>query len=147
MSDHDRTAAERLGAWWELDRERADQPEGNLHGGPDPETLPWADEDDTKGWNRLSINRTAPRPGLQAGELIMPSGMGSPRMLWMCFLMALIMTVLWVWFPLYLVSFFVGISGRVYAGVMTGSPILATLLLYLCGGRETKRDRQLAARL
>jgi hypothetical protein len=140
-----------VGAWWNLDRERAVQTDADLDSTvPDRNVLPWDVEDDTKGWDRLSLTwqrSKPPPPNVQTADLIMPSGLGTPRMIWRCFLMALIVTALYVWCPLYLVNFFVAISDRLYAGIMAGSPVVLTLLLYFCGVRETKRDRELAARL
>jgi hypothetical protein len=147
---YDRLAANRVGIWWNLDRERAARPEPNRTTDPDPSLLPWDADEDTRGWNRISLTwrgSKPPKPNIQAADLIMPSSLGTARSVAMCFLMALMITVLYIWFPMFGVAMFVHIPGSVYGGVMAGSPIALTLLLYVFGSRETKRDREYAARL
>jgi hypothetical protein len=64
-----------------------------------------------------------------------------------CFAMALMMSVLYVWTPTTLINVFVPIRGLVYAATMGGSVAVLTLLLYVWGAHETRRDRELAAKL
>ena len=108
------------------------------------------DEHPYKGWNRASIvfwSRKPYRPAVRAEDLLLPSGLGSLRMLRMCVAMGLMMTLLYVWTALLLVNVFVPLSGAVYGGVIAGAAIGLSLLLYVLGVRETRRDRELAARL
>ena len=102
------------------------------------------------GWDRASISyrsRKSYKPDIRAEDLVMPSGLGNLRMFGMCVGMALMMTVLYVWSPLYLVHFFVRMSGPLYGEVLGGAFVGLTAFLYLAGSRETRRDRKLAARL
>jgi hypothetical protein len=44
-------------------------------------------EDPNRGWNRASIqfrSRSGYKPAIRADDLLMPSGLGSWRMLWRC---------------------------------------------------------------
>ena len=104
-------------------------------------------EDPNYGWNRASVqyrSRRPYRPAVKAQDLVMPSGLGNARMLRTCFLMAGIITVLYVWIPLMFLSVFVPISGLTYAAVLGGFLLGLTTFLYLAGARETRRDRELA---
>jgi len=107
-------------------------------------------EHPNKGWNRASIqfkSRRPYKPDLKIEDLVMPSGLGTLRMLRSCVVMAGIMTVLYVWIPLWLLITWVPISDLTYA-LTLGLAFLAFLsLLYFGGARETRRDRDLATRL
>ena len=107
-------------------------------------------ENPNYGWNRASIqfkSRRGYKPPVTANDLLMPSGLGNARMLWSCFLMGGAMTILYVWFPLLMAQVFVPISGLTYGIAMGGGFLAITTFLYLAGTRETRRDRELAARL
>jgi hypothetical protein len=107
-------------------------------------------EDPYKGWNRASIqfrSRKPYKPNIRAEDLVMPNGLGNLRMFGMCVAMALMMTVLYVWVPLYMVHFFVPMTGVWYSGAVGCAFVGLTALLYFGGARETRRDRELAARL
>jgi hypothetical protein len=107
-------------------------------------------EDSNYGWNRASIqyrSRGGYTPAIRADDLLMPNGLGSWRLLWRCGAMALMMTVLYVWTALFFVNIWVPLGGRLYGGALGGALITFTLLLYFFGARETRRDRELAARL
>jgi hypothetical protein len=103
-----------------------------------------------KGWNRASIgfwSRKPYRPNVGPDDLLMPNGLGNLRMLGTCAAMALIITVLYVWAPLFFLNVFVPLGGIVYGATLGGALVALTLFLYLMGTRETRRDRELAARL
>jgi hypothetical protein len=106
----------------------------------------WSDED-SKGWNRLSITRKSGRPPLTPEDLLLPSGLGGRRMFVECAGMALISTALYVWVPAMLVNFFVPVSGLVLVSILAGAFFVLTVGLYLWGTVETQRDRELASRL
>ena len=113
----------------------------------DVDTLQW---DPAKGWNRASISyrsRKSYKPNVRAEDLVMPNGLGNLRMFGTSAAMALMMTALYVWVPLYLVHFFVPMTGPWYPGALAGAFVCLTAFLYFGGARETKRDRELAARL
>jgi hypothetical protein len=102
------------------------------------------------GWNRASVQYRSLRlrkPAVKADDLLMPSGLGNARMLWTCFLMAGMMTVLYVWIPLMFLNVFLRISSVTYAAALGGMFLGLTTLLYVAGTRETRRDRDLASRL
>jgi hypothetical protein len=107
-------------------------------------------EDPNYGWNRASVqykSRRGHKPPVTADDLIMPNGLGNARMLRTCFLMAGIMTLLYVWIPLMIFNHWVPISGVTYALTLGLALLSITLFLYFAGARETRRDRELAARL
>ena len=87
------------------------------------------------------------RPNMRAEDLLMPSGRGNFRMLAMSAGMALIITVLYVWTPLFFLNVWVPLNGAVYGGVLGGAVVGLTTFIYCFGARETRRDRDLAARL
>jgi hypothetical protein len=107
-------------------------------------------EDPNYGWNRASVqykSRREYKPNMTMQDLVMPNGLGTMRMLRSCVLMGGIMTLLYVWIPLWFLITFVPISGLTYALVLGVAFVGITLLLYFAGGRETRRDRDLASRL
>src|SRR6266508_451281 len=107
-------------------------------------------EDPNKGWNRASIQYKSRRPyepSISAEDLLMPSGFGSFRMLWMSAFMALCVTLLYFWTLLFLLNVFVPLSGEVYGAVLASALVVFTLFFYILGTHETRRDRELAARL
>jgi hypothetical protein len=102
------------------------------------------------GWNRASLqyrSRKPYKPAVTVEDLLMPSGFGSFHMMKLCLGMALMMTLLYVWIPLTVLSVFIPLGGPVYAGILGGAALALALSLYLFGARETKRDRELATRL
>ena len=108
------------------------------------------DDDDNRGWNRLSIrenSRKAGRPPMQAEDLLLPSGLGNRRMLAHCAAMGGISTLLYVWVPLMLLNFFVDVPGVAMVSALAGAFVVFTVGLYLWGTIETQRDRDLGARL
>jgi hypothetical protein len=107
-------------------------------------------EDPNYGWNRASVqyrSRRSYKPAVKAEDLVMPNGLGTLRMFGTCALMAGIMTLLYVWIPLIFLNTFVPISGLTYALALGLAVLGITTFLYLAGSRETRRDRDLAARL
>ena len=107
-------------------------------------------EHPNKGWNRASVqyrSRRPYQPDVKAEDLVMPNGLGNFRMLRTCFLMAGSMTLLYVWVPLMIFTYFVPISNITLVATLGGFLIGLTTFLYLAGTRETRRDRELAARL
>lgn len=107
-------------------------------------------EDPHYGWNRASIQYRSVKPYKSprtAEDLLMPNGLGNLRMLGTCALMAAMMTLLYVWFPLLCLNVFVPFSGPTYAAALGGALLGITTFLYVGGTRETRRDRELATRL
>ena len=107
-------------------------------------------EDPSYGWNRASIQFRSRRPYtpvVKADDLLMPNGLGNVKMLATCAGMGAIMTVLYAWIPLIFLNVFVPLSGVTYGAAFGGALVGITLFLYLAGTRETRRDRELAARL
>src|SRR5262249_2726056 len=107
-------------------------------------------ENPNKGWNRASIqykSRRAYKPNLKTEDLIMPSGLGNLRMLRACFLMAGMMTALYVWIPLMFLNTWLPISWLTYALALGLALLTITTFMYLAGSRETRRDRELGSRL
>lgn len=111
--------------------------------------IPEIDWDPYEGWNRASIgfrSRKPYKPAIRAEDLLMPSGFGNLRMLGMCAVMAVAMTLLYVWTPLWLLNFFVPHSGAWYGGVLGGTVVVLTPVLYFLATHETRRDRELASK-
>jgi hypothetical protein len=107
-------------------------------------------EDPNKGWNRASIqykSRRPYKPSVKAEDLLVPSGFGNLRMFGMCAAMAAIMTVLYIWIPLFFLNVFVPVGAVTYAASLGGAILGFTLFLYAAGTRETRGDRELAAQL
>jgi len=107
-------------------------------------------EHPNRGWNRASVQyRSAKpyKPNVTVEDLVMPNGLGTLRMLRDCVLMGGMMTLLYVWIPLIFLNVFVPIGGLTYALAMGIALLTITSCLYFGGARETKRDRDLAARL
>ena len=122
---------------------------------PAPHGIPGFDEgvpgeDPNYGWNRAIIqykSRRPYKPVVKAEDLLTPSGLGNFRMLSTCAMIAGIMTVLYVWIPLILLNFFLQVSGVTYATTLAVALLGITAFLYVAGTRETRHDRELAARL
>jgi len=107
-------------------------------------------ENPNKGWNRASIqfkSRRPYKPNLTLDDLMMPNGLGTFRMLRTCVLMAGMMTVLYVWIPLWFLVTWVPISDLTYALTLSLAFLAISSILYLAGSRETRRERELARRL
>jgi hypothetical protein len=107
-------------------------------------------ENPNYGWNRASIQYRSRRPyksSVKAEDLLMPNGLGTFQMLWTCFLMAGMITLMYVWIPLIFVNVWVPFGGTTYAAAVGGILLALTLFLYMAGTRETRRDRDLATRL
>jgi hypothetical protein len=105
---------------------------------------------DHRGWNRASIrfwSRSDPGPPIRSDDLLLPSGLGNLRMLKSCVGMAVMATILYVWFPLMLIEFFLTIAGALVVAILLGALFSITLGLYVWGAIETQRDRELAGRL
>ena len=101
-------------------------------------------------WNRASLifgSRKGLRTKLGADDLLAPSGLGNARMASMCAVMALCMTMLYIWPVLFFVNFWVPLGHHAYGGLFVAGLIVFFFFLYLAGTRETQRDRELAARL
>ena len=113
----------------------------------DGDGLEW---DPNDGWNRASVgfwSRKRYKPNVSPDDLLMPNGLGNLRMLGSCVAMAGMMTALYVWPPVFLIGFWLPVRGVLYGEVLGGALVAFTLVLYLAGARETRRDRELAARL
>jgi hypothetical protein len=106
--------------------------------------------DPYKGFNRASVifgSRKAVQPRLRPQDLLTHSGFGNARLAGACAVMALSMTLLYVWPILFFVNFWVPLQGQTYIGVLVGAMLAFLLFLYFAGACETRRDRELAARL
>lgn len=108
------------------------------------------DWDPYEGFNRVSVaarSRKPSKPKIGQTDLLAPSGFGSARMAGMCLVMAICMCGLYMWPVLFFVNFFVPLHGHLYAGLLLAAIGGFFLFLYFAGTRETRRDRDLAARL
>lgn len=102
------------------------------------------------GWNRASVQYRSSKlrtPDVKPNDLLMPNGLGNMQMLRSCMMMAGIMTVLYIWIPLWIAMTFVPVSGLTYALTLGLAFLSITLFLYVAGSRETRRDRDIASRL
>ena len=103
-----------------------------------------------RGWNRASItfwSRRAYRPRIRREDLLLPKHLEGLRLLRTCVLTALCITAFAVWAPLFFLNVFIGLNGAVTAGILIGAVAVLTVVLYFWVARETRRDRDLAARL
>ena len=108
------------------------------------------DDGPDDGWNRASLifgSRKGVPTKLGAEDLLAPSGFGNARMAGMCLVMALCMTMLYIWPVLFFVNFWIPLRGHSYAAIFVSGLIAFFAFLYFAGTRETQRDRELAARL
>jgi hypothetical protein len=65
----------------------------------------------------------------------------------MCVVMAACMTLMYIWPILFFANFWMPLGGHGYLALLVSGVVAFFLFLYLAGTRETKRDRDLAARL
>jgi hypothetical protein len=103
-----------------------------------------------RGWNRASIlfwSRKAYRPKIRREDLVLPTHLKGLRLLRTCIVTALCITAFAVWAPLFFLNIFIGLDGGVTAGILLGAVVVLTVVLYFWVARETRRDRELAARL
>jgi hypothetical protein len=106
--------------------------------------------DPYKGFNRASVifgSRKAVEPTLRPQDLLTPGGFGNARLAGACAVMALSMALLYVWPILFFVNFWVPLDGQTYIGALVAAMLGFFLFLYFAAARETRRDRELAARL
>jgi hypothetical protein len=92
-----------------------------------------------RGWNRASIvfwSRKPYRPAVTREDFHLPRGVGNVRMLAMCALMATCLTVLYLWFPLFVAGLFVPLGGALYGGILGGTALALTALMYVRGVRD-----------
>ena len=109
-----------------------------------------AGEAANRGWNRASIlfwSRKPYRPGIRREDLLLPKHLEGLRLLGTCVVTAVCITAFAVWAPLFFLSVFIGLDGVLTAGILIGAFVALTLVLYFWVARETRRDRELAARL
>jgi hypothetical protein len=108
------------------------------------------DGDPNDPWNRASVifGSRKPRPAkIGPEDLLAPSGLGNVRMTSMCAVMAFCMTVLYFWPVLFFVNFWIPLRRHAYGGLFLAALVGFFLFLYVAGTRETRRDRELAAKL
>jgi hypothetical protein len=108
------------------------------------------DWDPYDGFNRASIvmaSRKPYRPNIRAEDLLTPSGLGNFRMAGMCVVMAICMVLLYIWPVLFVVNLAVPMTGLLFSSILGTFAFAFFLFLYFAGTRETRRDRELAARL
>lgn len=112
--------------------------------------FPDDDWDPYNGFNRASVifwSRKPYHPKPKADDLLTPRGFGNARLAGMCLVMAICMTLLYVWPVLFFVNFWIPLRGHLYGGAFVSAVIAFLLFMYFAGTRETRRDRELAARL
>jgi hypothetical protein len=108
------------------------------------------DWDPYDGWNRESVvmwSRKPYRPKIRADDLLTPSGLGNTRMAGMCVVMAVCLVLLYIWPVLFVVNLAVPMDGLVFSSILGAFAFAFFVFLYFAGARETRRDRELAARL
>jgi hypothetical protein len=106
------------------------------------------DWDPYDGWNRESIvmaSRKPYRPRIRAEDLLTPSGLGNVRMAGMCVVMAVCLVLPYIWPVLFVVNLAVPMDGLVLSSILGAFAFF--VFFYFAGARETRRDRELAARL
>ena len=102
------------------------------------------------GWNRASVvmsSRKPYRPNITANDLLTPQGFGNARMAGMCLVMAFCAAVLYVWPVLFVLNLAVPLRNHLFSWLFFGAVSVFFIFLYFAGTRETRRDRELAARL
>jgi hypothetical protein len=105
--------------------------------------------DPYEGWSRASIVRASRqpyRPKITAEDLLTPSGFGNARMAAMCLVMAVCATLLYIWPVVFVVNLAYPL-GHAFNVVLLAAILAFFVFLYFAGARETRRDRELAARL
>jgi hypothetical protein len=108
------------------------------------------DWDPYDGFNRASIvmrSRKPYRPNIRAEDLLTPSGLGNARMAGMCVVMAICLVLLYIWPVLFVVNLAAPMDGRLFGSILGVIAFGFFVFLYFAGTRETRRDRELAARL
>ena len=108
------------------------------------------DWDPYDGFNRASIvysSRKPYRPSITADDLLTPSGFGNARLAGMCLVMAICAAVLYVWPLLFFINLAVPLHHHLFSWAFAGAVAAFFLFLYFAGTSETRRDRELAARL
>jgi hypothetical protein len=65
----------------------------------------------------------------------------------MCVVMAICLVLLYIWPVLFVVSLAAPMDGRLFSSILGGFAFAFFVFLYFAGARETRRDRELAARL
>jgi hypothetical protein len=105
--------------------------------------LPWEDgHDDRRGWDRASIaNRSAKpyRPAISQRDLLLPTTASRLRAFGLCFVCAACMTVLYVWFPLFIAGLFVELGPWPVAVALCAVAGLTPLVFWL----SVREDREL----
>ena len=101
-------------------------------------------EHPNKGWNRASIlfwSRKPYRPNINAEDVELPRGAGQMRTLGMCAVMGSLLTVMCLWFPLFVAGIYVPLHGPLYAGILGGAALALTAVTYTLA---TRREREAA---
>lgn len=107
------------------------------------------DWDPYDGWNRASVimaSRKPYRPNITANDLLTPSGFGNARMAGMCLVMGICATLLYIWPVVFVVNMAYPL-GHVFNVILLTAILTFSSFFYFAGARETRRDRELAARL
>jgi hypothetical protein len=92
--------------------------------------------DPTDGFNRASISlrsRKSHAPKIGQDDFLTPRGYGNARMAGMCFVMAICLTLMYVWPVLFFVNFWVPL-GHFYGGLLLAA--IFGFLLPLLRGNE-----------
>ena len=65
----------------------------------------------------------------------------------MCVVMAICLVLLYIWPVLFVVNLAVPMDGRLFGSILAVIALAFFVFLYFAGTRETRRDRELAAKL
>jgi hypothetical protein len=101
-------------------------------------------EHPNKGWNRASIifwSRKPYRPNIKAEDVALPRGAGQLRTLGTCAAMGTLLTVICLWFPLFVAGLYVPLDGPLYAAIVGGAALALTAFTYVL---SIRREREAA---
>jgi hypothetical protein len=102
--------------------------------------------DERKGWDRASVayrSRKPYRPDISQKDLLLPNEAGKARTILICAACAICITLLYVGFPLYMVSLFVPM-GVWFVGSLAAICVALAVLLSWYSFHETREFRELA---
>ncbi len=103
-------------------------------------------EHPNRGWNRASIvfwSRKPYRPNIKAEDVELPRGEGHVRTLGMCAAMGTLLTVICLWFPLFVAGLYVPLDGPLYAAIVGGVALALTALTYVLAIRREREAAKL----
>jgi len=97
-------------------------------------------------WSRAAWRRRRLTRNMSPDSLRLPNEASKLHTLGLCAVCAVLLTVLWVFFPLLLIAVIVPL-GIWYPVVLAVAPIVITIVLFVFSTRETRRLRELAGDL